>query len=268
MPTNGDVLSVLRNWEQVNLTRVALNVGAAWLLIFLSEKGLHTLAARVPGRIRHYILPSVPVVRLAVLVTALVLIVPLIIHPTTENILAILGASALALGFAFRDCVSSIMAGIVSIYEHPYRPGDRVSIERTYGEVPLVGMRALRVTTPDDNLVVIPHSKIWNSIYNANDGKRTLMTVTDFYLHPTHDAALARQTLYDVALTSRFLDLAQPILSTVAERPWGTDYRLKAFPLDSGDQFEFTSDLTVRGQAALGQRGLLPAAAQAAVPDA
>jgi hypothetical protein len=40
------------------------------------------------------------------------------------------------------------------------------------------------------------------------------------------------------------------------EKPWGTQYWLKAYPVDPRDQFRFITDLTVRGKAALSELGL------------
>ena len=42
----------------------------------------------------------------------------------------------------------------------------------------------------------------------------------------------------------------------VHERPWGTHYRLKAYPVDGGQQFRFITDMTVRGKAALQGMGV------------
>jgi hypothetical protein len=75
--------------------------------------------------------------------------------------------------------------------------------------------------------------------------------VANFYLHPDHDAEQVRQKLRKVALTSPYLQLNRPISVIVQEKPWGTHYQLKAYPIDGRDQFGFTSDLTVRGKAAL-----------------
>jgi small-conductance mechanosensitive channel len=107
----------------------------------------------------------------------------------------------------------------------------------------------LRLYTPDDTVVSIPHIKIWNTnIFNANDGNRNLCVVAHFYLDPDHDAARARQKLHDVALTSPYLDLNHPIRVIVQEQPWGTHYQLKAYPLDTSPNL---LDLTVRGKDAL-----------------
>ncbi len=117
-------------------------------------------------------------------------------------------------------------------------------------------------------MVTIPHLKLWDTnIYNSNDGAPTLQCIADFYLAPQHDANLVRRTLRDVALTSAYLQLARPILVIVAEKPWATHYQLKAYPIDARDQFQFTSDLTVRGKEALALINVAAASAIASVPD-
>ena len=42
----------------------------------------------------------------------------------------------------------------------------------------------------------------------------------------------------------------------VAEKPWGTHYRLKAYVKESREQFLFLTDLTVRGKDALRSMGV------------
>jgi small conductance mechanosensitive channel len=238
----------------------------AWLLVVGIKSFIRWLAEKAPGRYRLYILPSVPLLRLLVLLLAIGLIFPLVIRPTAENILLILGSAGIAIGFAFKDYVSSLIAGVVIIYDRPYRTGDWVKIDEAYGEVKQVGLRAVRLVTPDDTVVVIPNLKIWTSnIYNSNDGQRDLQCVADFYLEPKHDAALVRQKLTDVALTSPYLNLQRTVVVVVAEKPWGTHYRLKAYPMEARDQFQFTSDLTVRAKAALSKLGIEPACAPLAV---
>lgn len=246
------VEQILRDVQKIDIVQIAIILAVAWLLAKALERFLPWLAERVTGRLRLYILPSVPVLRLLILIGAVLFIVPLVINLTVSNSLAIIGATGFALGFAVKDYVSSIIAGIVTLYERPYRPGDWIQVEGAYGEVQSVKLRALRLITPDDTTVTIPNIKLWQTnIFNANDGRRNLMCVVDFYLEPRHDAALVRQALHDVALTSPYINLESPILVIVAEKPWGTHYKIKAYPVDSRDQFQFISDLTIRGKAAL-----------------
>lgn len=258
--------TILYDVRQVNFGRLGLIVATTWVLILLVQRLLPWVADRVPGRFRFYILPLVPLLRLILIFGAVIEITPLIIKPTPQNLLAVLGAAGLTLGFAFKDYIGSLLAGVVAIYERPYRPGDWVKIDDTYGEVKALGLRSLKVVTPDDTVVTIPHAKIWTTnIANANDGKREHLCVADFYLHPAHDAHRVRRKLREVALTSSYLQLERPIDVTVSERPWGTHYRLKAYPIDGRDQFQFVSDLTIRAKAALDTIGVQPALAPAAV---
>ncbi len=264
MNGESDPTQLLRSLDQIDYIRIVLILAGAWLLTSLVERAIPRLADRLPGRMRLLLLPSVPVIRLAILVTTILLVIPQVINPTFESLVALLGAAGLAIGFAFRDYLSSLIAGIVTIYERPYRPGDWIEVDGSYGEVRSVGLRALRMVTADDTVVIIPHQTIWSSsIHNANDGNRDLMCVVDFYLQPEHDAARVRQKLREVALTSPYLNLERPVAVVLAEKPWGTHYRLKAYPLDSRDQFQFTSDLTVRGKQAVAASGAKAATAAA-----
>lgn len=256
------VVNAIKDFQQINFIRIIFIIAAAWLLIRLTEWLAFYLAKRLGGRFRLYLLPSVPVLRLFILILAVYFIVPLVVEPTFQNLVAILGATALAVGFAVKDYVSSLIAGIVVIYERPYRPGDWVQIDNAYGEVKHVGLRSMRMVTPDDTTVTIPHMKFWNTnIYNANDGRRDLQCIAHFYLNLQQESAAVRKKLNDVALTSPYLNHKRPVTVIVKEEPWGTHYQVKAYPIDGRDQFQFISDLTVRGKTALGEAGVQTALA-------
>lgn len=232
-------------------------IGVAFLVITLSQRIVPWLAGRFSGRYRLYILASVPVIRLIVIVLSVWMIISMAIEPTAENIFALLGAFGLALGFAFKDYVSSLIAGIVTLYEAPYRLGDWVSIEEVEGEVSAIGMRTFKIVTPDDTVVVVPHLKLWDKkLFNGNGGSRNLQCAAGFYLNPRHDPKTVIQALQDTALTSSYLQMAKPISVVALEKPWATQYRLKAYPVDPRDQFRFITDLTVRGKAALEALGV------------
>jgi hypothetical protein len=42
----------------------------------------------------------------------------------------------------------------------------------------------------------------------------------------------------------------------VFNKPWGMHYRLKAYPFDPKEQFQFISELTARGSAELARQGV------------
>lgn len=247
---------LINNLQDISFGKVGLIILATWAAITVAHKVLPFLAARGPSQLRLYLLGAVPIIRLALLTVAILWVIPIIFNITFQNFLVISGAVSVAVGFAFKDYVSSLIAGVVAIVERPYRPGDWVSIGGDYGEVRSVGMRSIEVRTPADNIVYVPHQKIWeHNITNSNDGSRTLMCVASFYLAPLHDADAVRAALRDVALTSAYLEYAKPVLVVLSETPWGTHYKLKAYPFDMRDQFGFISDLTVRGKLAIVKAG-------------
>jgi len=248
---------IFNTLAQAVLVEIGLILAGAALLILSSQKILPWLANRLHGKRRLYLLASVPMLRLVIITGALVLIIPRIIEPSIQNMVGLLGTAGVALGFALKDYVSSLIAGIVAVHEMPYRTGDWIQVAGTYGEVTHIGMRAIKIVTPDDTAVFIPHLKLWHElIFNANNGDIYLQCVADFYLHPSHDADRAKHALEDVALTSPFLQTKKPVMVIVQEKPWGTHYRLKAYPIDPRYQFQFIMDMTVRGKAVLAGLGM------------
>ncbi|MCA1790130.1 MAG: mechanosensitive ion channel family protein [Thioalkalivibrio sp.] len=224
----------------------------ALILIVVSQRALSWTANRLHDRPRFLVFAVIPLTRLLILVAAAIWIVPIVIEPSLQNMVALLGAVGIAIGFALKDYVSSLIAGLVSAFELPYRPGDWIEVNGVYGEVKHVGTRTVELVTPDDTWVSIPHLKLWNeAIHNANNGGPSLQCVANFYLQRDHDASAVSQILSDVALTSPFLEIDKPIVVITQERPFGTHYRVKAYPIDPRQQFRFISDLTLRGKAAL-----------------
>lgn len=145
------------------------------------------------------------------------------------------------------------------------RPGDWIEVDGHYGEVVHTGMRTVALVTADDDYITVPHLKLWSSaVRNANNGSPTLQCTASVHVHPEHDAARARATLEDVAMTSPYRNFDEPVVVAIREETWGTKYTIRAYPVDPRQQFRFVTDLTVRGREALariGARALLPPAA-------
>ncbi|OJH43102.1 mechanosensitive ion channel family protein [Paracoccus sp. SM22M-07] len=249
-------IRLLNDIQDISFGKVALIILATWISISALRRLLPYLAAHGPADARLYILGAVPIARLTLTAIAIVWILPIIFNITFQNFLVIAGAASVAIGFAFKDYVSSLIAGIVAIFEKPYRPGDWVTIDGDYGEVKRVGLRALTLNTADDNVITVPHSVIWSAnVSNGNDGARTLQCVAEFFIQTAHDASAVRSTLQDVALTSAYLDYHHPVTVVLQEAPWGTHYKIRAYPFDMRDQFLFISDLTLRGRMAIQSAG-------------
>jgi small-conductance mechanosensitive channel len=170
---------------------------------------------------------------------------------------AVIASVGLALAFALKDYASSLVAGLLVVLENAYQPGDWIEFGGVYGEVRSIDLRATRIVTADDTEVIIPNSRLWSTaVANATSGHRGLLCVAEFYLQADHDGVQVRAHLAAVAESSaaRLADTAVTVVA--AEKPWGTQYRLKAYVKDSREQFAFTTDLTIRGKAALRALGV------------
>lgn len=242
-------------WEDIFLIFGVLVL--AWLTVAVIRWLIRNAAEKAPARLRLFILRLLPICRLLIGMAAVAIIVPVLIEPKFQNVIALIASVGVAFAFAFKDYASCLAAGLVTVLENTYQPGDWIEVDGTYGEVRSIGIRAVCIVTPDDTEVSIPHSRLWSSsIFNASSGKRSLLCVADFYLHPDHDAALVRQRLTEVAEKSSYRKPETPVVVIVFEKPWGTHYRLKAYVKESREQFLFITDLTVRGKEMIRSLGI------------
>lgn len=251
---------IFRDLHAVNIPLVLAILLAGALAVAAVRRVVPRLVQLAPARFRHNLLPLTTLLRLIVYVVMVWLVVPLVTQPSRERFFALLGAGVLAIGFAVKDYASSVIAGVVALFERTYRLGDRVQIGDTYGEVRALNLRAVKIVTPDDTAVYVPHDKLWTTaVYNANDGERTMLCAARFYLHPVHDGARVRGKLIDTALTSPYANLDRKVAVIATEHPWATEYKLKAYVLDNRDEFLFITDMTLRAKAALQRIGVQPA---------
>ncbi len=249
MSQAGSQLGFLKTltWTHVALI-VAVLVGSG-LLVQLVRWVARRVADSAPSHHRLLILRLTPVARLAIGMATLVIIIPQLVEPTFEDVVALLATVGLALAFALKDYVSCLIAGFVTILENTYQPGDWIEMDGVYGEVKAIGTRAVYIVTADDTEVIIPHAKIWSSrVANDSSGKPRLLCVTHFYLNADHDGAAVSQVLAEVAETSPYRKADTPVQVRAAEAPFATHYKLKAYVAESREQFAMVTDLTLRAK--------------------
>ena len=231
---------------------------SAYLILRILDQVVIWFSEKIAKEWRLRVKQFLPFLRMLVLTTATVILMNLFLNLSKENILAVTGTVAVALGFAFKDYVSSIIAGIVGLFESPYGVGDRIKIGDHYGEVMSYGLRAVKIQTPEDNIITIPHNKIWTeAVSNANAGALEAQVITEFYLAHEIDINLVRKILYRVAQTSKYTALKLPIVVVMEEKPWGSMFKLKSYPLDARDEFVYKTDLTARAKRVFAKHQLI-----------
>jgi small-conductance mechanosensitive channel len=91
--------------------------------------------------------------------------------------LASAGIIGIAIGFAAKDTLSNLFAGVFILADAPYKVGDYIVLDgNNRGKVMTIGLRSTRILTRDDVEITVPNSIIGNStIINQSGGYHTKM---------------------------------------------------------------------------------------------
>jgi small-conductance mechanosensitive channel len=135
------------------------------------------------------------------------------------------------------------------LFDRPFQVGDKIQIGKYYGEVISIGLRTVRIITPDDSLVSIPNSEIVNqSVSNANSGESHCQVVAEFYLPAHIDLLKAKKIAFKAAAVSRYIYSNKPIsiihINEIHEGKSLLKMRLKAYVLDIRYEFLFATEMT------------------------
>ena len=154
------------------LRREALSQAIVWMPTFLVAFGLlilfmvlsrvaHFGVLRVVSRTRAHgplgeLLASIARIGLLVLgfVTALGTL-----GVNIMGIVAGLGLTGFALGFALKDSIANVLAGVLILLYRPFEPGDRIDIGGLAGRVTHVNLRYTELESETER-VLVPNSKM------------------------------------------------------------------------------------------------------------
>jgi small-conductance mechanosensitive channel len=104
------------------------------------------------------------------------LVALMILVPSFEltSLVAVLGLSGIAIGFAFKDIFQNFLAGILILLTNPFRVGDQIAVGDFEGTVEAIQTRATFLKTYDGRRVVIPNAELYNEkvIVNTAFGNR------------------------------------------------------------------------------------------------
>jgi small-conductance mechanosensitive channel len=197
---------------------------------------------------------------------AVVVGVVLLSFDFSQQVLAVIGGGvAVAVGFATRDLLASLVAGVMIVFDRPFQVGDRVSFGGTYGDVLQIGLRSVKLRTLDDSVVTIPNNLFLSEVSSsANFGVLDMQIDTDFYIGIDQDAALAAELVREAAAISRYIYLQKNLAVNVEQVQMDSlvalRIRLKAYVLDTLYEKRFVSDVTLRVQEAFAEHHIQPPA--------
>jgi small conductance mechanosensitive channel len=103
-----------------------------------------------------------------VTVRRLVIIVGFLVALTTLEInvgplLAVIGAAGFVVAFALQDSLGNFASGILILLFRPFDVGDLVEIGGIQGQVKSVNLLSVQISTPDNQMVIVPNNSVWGS---------------------------------------------------------------------------------------------------------
>ncbi len=118
---------------------------------------------------------------------------------TLGDIVASLSLGTVAIGFAFRNIAENFIAGIMLLWEEPFRLGDQIIVNDYEGTIEEINLRTTQIRTYQGEQVLIPNSMVFTSavkVRTAAPHRRTDLAVGVDYNTPLPAAAaLLRETV-------------------------------------------------------------------------
>lgn len=138
------------------------------------------------------------------------------------GLLAAAGASAIVIGFAFRDIGENFISGVILSFKRPFNLNDTIMVDDIFGRVKGMEFRYTKLKTFDGRDVYIPNSDIIKkAVYNyTEDGYYRL----DFMVGIDYDDDInfAKQLIYDTVVSTPDVINTENYSSFVAVDSLGT----------------------------------------------
>ncbi len=260
-PDLGQIAELIR-WGGVTASLPVL------VLAYLAIRVVENFGNRLGERFTSY-RPTIQkiqtTIRFLVYLVTLVVITGLSIRLDSTALTVIGGALAFAFGFALRDLVASVIAGVTIMFDRPFQVGDRVSYGGEYGDIVKIGLRSVRMNTLDHNMITIPNNRIFTDVpASGNYGLLEMQVPMDFFVGVDQDVARASAIVREACLTSPYVFLERPVPIFVTQEIV-QDYlaiRIKARPYVFDCRYEkrFETDVHLRVIEAFREQAIHPPA--------
>ena len=185
----------------------AITIAIAFVIAFLVDRlviarGTRVAVAMADGGVSRAATTRLRLVRRLVFVLILLIGVALALSQFPQikrlatGILASSAVLGLVIGFAARQSLGNMVAGVVLAISQPIRIGDRVTFEDATGRVDDISLTYTYIDPGDGRLVVVPNESIVSgTIENHSTGDRSAPIVVSAWVEPTTDLSRAETTL-------------------------------------------------------------------------
>jgi len=192
---------------------------------------------------------------------ATIIAVGLLIGRPTGGILASSGLIIAILGFAIRNVLADVLAGIAIGLEAPYRIGDWVEFDsETSGRVIEIGWRTTRILTPNGTYMILPNSHISRQMLTNYSAPRKHYHAS-LQITLGHDVSIsqAKQILLDAAIKASGTPTSEtqkPIVRAASYDAEGIVYTIKYWVPSFAEDIDRRDAMLVAIDEAIREQGL------------
>lgn len=151
-----------------------------------------------------------------------------------------LGLTGFALGFALKDVLSNFVSGVMLLAYRPFHIGDVIEMGEFTGTIETIRIRDTLIRAPDGRLIIIPNTKLITEVVvnhsNAQRAPHTTspdasMTHTTTQAATTHTATTHEATTHEATTRAATATHAPPLaLSNAPPAPVPSAARRRAAP--------------------------------------
>lgn len=172
-------------------------------------------------------------------------------------LLAGLSIAGIAVGFAAKDSLENYISGITILIDKPFRVGDQVVVEDTYGTVEEITLRSTRLSTQNNEIVVMPNILMINQKLVNHALRGRLRIEIAFGIAYKESPEEAREVVLRlVDGDDRILDDPRPSVAVLELGNSSVNMRLRFFILDTGKELPIQAEYTEKVFYALREAGI------------
>jgi small-conductance mechanosensitive channel len=174
------------------------------------------------------------------------------------------GVAGIAIGFAAKDTLSNLIAGVLLIIDRPFEIGDRIEVwsaptgSATWGDVIDIGLRATKIKTTDHIIIIIPNNEIMTrDIVNYTSISTKIRVRINVGVAYDTDIEKAKELIRDVAGQAAWISKEPP--PKVVVRNFGessVDLQLRVWIDNARKRMDTISYITDKIKAAFDKNGI------------
>lgn len=134
-----------------------------------------------------------------------------------ETVVAGLGLTGLALGFALKDIISNFVSGLLILAIRPFQIGDQIIVGETEGGVERIRLRATEIRTYGGRLVLVPNAELFTSRITNNTASPVRRARAQLFLGYETDLKRASEVARDAAAQIKGVLAEPPVTIRVGE---------------------------------------------------